>query len=1078
MKQTFLFLLLSLFFLPEMTAQKVDLDQLKNIKIRNIGPAGMSGRVTAIDVDLSNDDHIYIGTASGGVWKSESGGITWEPIFDKMPIQSIGSLTINQNNPDQIWVGTGEGNPRNSHNSGGGIFKTLDGGKNWKLMGLEETKVLHRVIIHRDNPDVVYAGAVGPAWGKSEHRGVYRTKDGGKTWDKILYVNDETGCADLVVDPTNPNKLIAAMWEHGRKPWTFNSGGEGSGIYVSFDGGDTWEKRTDKDGLPEGILGRVGLAIAPSAPNVVYAIVEAKENAFYKSTDGGFKWRKMSNDEMMGNRPFYYSDIWVDPINENRIYSSWTEISKSEDGGKHWEEFVNWSEVHPDHHAFWVHPTKPNYLIEGNDGGLNISRDRGKNWRFVENLPLAQFYHIDYDMSVPYRVCGGMQDNGSWIGPSEVWQSGGIRNHHWQEIYFGDGFDVLIRRDDPRYAYAMSQGGNMGLVDTETGKTNFIKPVHPDGEKLRFNWNAALAQNPQHDCGIYFGSQFVHKSLDCGKTWEIISPDLTTNDTTKQKQDVSGGLTIDATNAENYTTIIAIAPSPADENVIWVGTDDGNLQITKDGGKNWSNVASRLTGARPGSWIPFIEVSEKNPGEAFIIVNDYRRNDWRPMAYHTKDYGATFKRIVDENKVTGHALSIVQDPEAPSLLFLGTDYGLFFTIDGGNNWNKWKDFPSVSTRDLKIHPREHDLIIGTFGRAAWILDDIRPLREIAKTNGNILNQPFAIMGVTDGYLSEWKSVAGTRFTADAMFRGSNGNSQPMVTVWLNPDYKAPKKEEMKEDKNKKKGKKKSKTKVKEDTAIKGKKGGKDKKPKKVKVEIMNNAGDTIRTYTTTIDTAMTRFNWNMRHDGVRWPSRRPVKPDANVPSGYDALPGTYKMVLTYGELKDSTTLTVKADPRVEMSIADRKAVQNSLKEYYKVVEVANKGWKQIGEARKTMKRVDAALANVPDSLKTEVKDLAKSIQDSLSTLEKMYMSPAKQKGIQRNPDELTSKLWPVMRYLRDSDGAPSQSAQILLKNLKKDMNEVLDKINGLMANDFKKYQEEVEKVQYSLFKDYEEIRLD
>ena len=432
--------------------------------------------------------------------------------------------------------------------------------------------------------------------------------------------------------------------------------------------------------------------------------------------------------------------------------------------------------------------------------------------------------------------------------------------------------------------------------------------------------------------------------------------------------------------------------------------------------------------------------------------------------------------------MSGHTLSIVQDPEVPNLLFLGTDYGLYFTIDGGNNWNKWKDFPSVSTRDLKIHPREHDLIIGTFGRAAWILDDIRPLREIAKTNGNILNKPFAIMGATDGYLSEWKSVEGTRFTADAMFRGSNGNPQPMVTVWVDPDYKAPKKEEteaVKKDKKKgKKGKVDKKESITDSKDGKDKKGGKDKKKQKMKVEIMDAAGDTIRTYSMKIDTAMTRFYWNMRHDGVRWPSRRPVKADANTPSGYDALPGAYKMVLTYGDFKDSTKIMVKADPRVEMSIADRKAVQKSLKDYNKIVEIANKGWKQIGEARKTMKRVDAALANVPDSLKTEVKDLGKAIQDSLSTLEKLYMSPAKQKGIQRNPDELTSKLWPVMRYLRDSDGAPSQSAQILLQNLKKDMNDILDKINGLMATDFKKYQEEVEKVQYSLFKEYKEIKLE
>ncbi|MEN0046149.1 MAG: hypothetical protein AAF806_03710, partial [Bacteroidota bacterium] len=779
MIRNYLLALLSLVLAFTSNAQKLDTKQLEGLQIRNIGPAGMSGRITSIDVDLSEPDRIFAGAASGGVWLSENGGINWKPIFDEEAVQSIGAVAINQKNPSEIWVGTGEGNPRNSQNSGGGIYKSLDGGKTWKMMGLEKTKTIHRIIIHRDNPDVVYVGAQGAAWGPHPERGVYRTQDGGKTWEHILKINDETGIADLVVDPSNPNKLIAAMWEFGRKPWTFNSGGEGSGLYVTHDGGDNWERRTEKDGLPKGILGRIGLAFAPSQPNIVYALVEAKENALFKSTDGGEKWKKIATDKTeIGNRPFYYADIYVDPQNENRVYSLYSLVSKSEDGGKNFQVIMPYwgtTTVHPDYHALWIHPEDPDYMIIGNDGGLNISRDRAKTWRFADNIPLAQFYHISYDMDIPYNVAGGMQDNGSWVGPSQVWKSGGIRNNDWQEVYFGDGFDVLFKPNNNRYIYAMSQGGNVGMVDRETGSNKFIKPVNTkDDTPLRFHWNAAIAQNPFEECGLYFGSQFVHKSMDCGESWEIISPDLTTNDTTKQKQYESGGLTIDDTRAENHTTILAIAPSPIDEGVIWVSTDDGNVQITKDGGANWMNVGGNLPGVKAGSWIPYIELSKKNAGEAFIIVNDYRRNDWRPMAFHTTDSGATFRRIVDEKQVKGHALSIVQDPMEENLLWLGTDYGLYVSIDKGKNWSQWMNgFPSVSTRDLKIHPREHDLIVGTFGRAAWILDDIRPIREIARTGGKVLEQDFKVFKAPTAYQANYRSYDGIRFAANGEYIGDN-----------------------------------------------------------------------------------------------------------------------------------------------------------------------------------------------------------------------------------------------------------------------------------------------------------------
>ena len=514
--------LLTLFISTIVFSQQLDLEKLKNIKPRSIGPAGMSGRVTAIDVVTNQPDIIYAGTASGGLWKSESGGIDWKPIFDDQAVASIGSVAIQQSNPDVIWAGTGEGNPRNSLTGGYGLYKSLDAGNTWKLVGLEKTRNIHKIIIDKDNPNTVYVGAIGSPWGEHPERGVFKTTDGGKTWKKSLFVNNKTGCADLVVDPSNPNKIIAAMWEHQRKPWTFNSGGEGSGMYITYNGGDDWKKLTSKDGLPKGNLGRVGLAIAPSNPKFVYALVEAKKNALYKSEDGGFKWKKVNDKSSgrgsggIGNRPFYYSDIFVDPINENRIYSVFTYVNVSEDGGRSFKQLMpaygTSLGVHPDHHAWWIHPTDPNFMIDGNDGGLNITRDRGKTWRFVENLPLAQFYHINVDMEFPYNVYGGMQDNGSWIGPAYVLKSQGIRNSYWQELMFGDGFDVIPDPKNSRFGYGMSQQGYVARYDRKTGNTKVIRPTHPNPDvKLRFNWNSAIALSPIDNETLYFGTQFVHR---------------------------------------------------------------------------------------------------------------------------------------------------------------------------------------------------------------------------------------------------------------------------------------------------------------------------------------------------------------------------------------------------------------------------------------------------------------------------------------------------------------------------------------------------------------------------------------
>ncbi|MGB5395153.1 MAG: hypothetical protein WBN16_12965, partial [Lutimonas sp.] len=475
MNKITLFLLL---ITTAMAGQQIDITKFSDIKPRSIGPAGMSGRITAIDVVTDQPNIMYVGAASGGVWKSVSEGVDWKPVFDKQAVQSIGAIAIQQNNPDVVWVGTGEGNPRNSVNGGYGIYKSLDGGETWKSMGLEKTRNIHRIVIDKDNPNTIYVAAIGSSWGEHPERGVFKTTDGGLSWKKILFVNNKTGAADLVMDAQNPNKLVAAMWEHRRKPYTFHSGGPGSGLYITYDGGENWTKKTDKDGLPKGDLGRIGLAISKSNPQVVYALVEAKKNALYRSEDGGNKWT-MVNDESsgrgsggIGNRPFYYADIFVDPQNENRIYSIFTYVNYSIDGGKTFEQLMpayNTSVgVHPDHHAFWIHPENSKFLMDGNDGGLNISKDQGKTWRFVENLPVGQFYHINADNDFPYHLYGGMQDNGSWVGPAYVLKDQGIRNSYWQELMFGDGFDVVPDPKDNRFGYAMSQEGYVGRYDRET----------------------------------------------------------------------------------------------------------------------------------------------------------------------------------------------------------------------------------------------------------------------------------------------------------------------------------------------------------------------------------------------------------------------------------------------------------------------------------------------------------------------------------------------------------------------------------------------------------------------------------
>ncbi|MGB2341052.1 MAG: WD40/YVTN/BNR-like repeat-containing protein [Flavobacteriaceae bacterium] len=1062
MKTTFSFLFLTITLL--LNAQDFSTSWLKETAPRNIGPGGMSGRITSIDVVISNPNIMYVGTASGGLWKSSSGGVTWSPIFNDQVTASVGSVAIQQSNPDVIWVGTGEGNPRNSLNGGYGIFKSINGGKTWKSMGLENTRNIHRVIIDPSNPNTVYVAAIGSPWGEHPERGIYKTVNGGKSWKKILYVNDKTGAADLVMDPKNPNKLIAAMWEHKRDPWFFKSGGKGSGLYVSFDGGDNWSKKTKEDGLPDGDLGRIGLAIAANKTNIIYAIVESKKNALYKSEDGGFKWKMVNNKSDIGNRPFYYSDIAVDPQNENRVFSVFTYVNVSQDGGKNFSQLMPAygvdNGVHPDHHAWWIHPNDGSFMIDGNDGGLNITKDGGKTWRFIGNIPVAQFYHISVDNEYPYNVYGGMQDNGSWRGPAYVWKVQGIRNSYWQEIAFGDGFDVVPDRDDSRYGYAMSQQGYVSRYDWKTGNNYIVRPTQPDpNTKLRFNWNAAIGQDPFDNSTVYFGSQFVHKSDDKGLTWSVISPDLTTNDPQKQKQSESGGLTLDATGAENYCTLLVIEPSPVEKNMLWVASDDGRVHFTQNGGDSWSEVTKNIKGLPKGSWITQIKASQNNKGEALLVANDYRRFNFKPYAYRTVNYGKSWERIVDQSDAKSYALSIIEDPVNPNLMFLGTDDGLYLSLNAGKRWSKFDPevFPTVSVKDLVIQPREQDLIVGTFGRAAWVLDDIRSLRALA-SKSDLVSKKVYLFEPPTAYLAAYQQPTGSRFGADAMYHGTNRKYGAMMTYYVNPTTeKDSDKENNKEEKVEEKATKDS-----------------------LKLTIYD--GDRlIRTLKKKLpkEKGFYRWYWYLDEKGVPRPRRKPRK-SKTEPSGVSVIPGTYRIVLEYGSDKNEQQIVVKSDPRIQDYPGNSESVYGASKKLEGFMAKAAESVKQLTESKQVLMDYQKLFKeNKTESVKELTKEM-KAQTKVLDSLISLYIGKEdKRQGIIRNPEStVMTRIGTASRYIRSRNQGITATEEKLLQHAKDELDTALEKTNTYFKEVWPSLRTQIEDLDSSRFKEIKLIDLE
>jgi photosystem II stability/assembly factor-like uncharacterized protein len=864
-----------------------DSDVFSGLAPRSIGPAVMGGRIS--DIAAVQDGHrltIYVGSASGGVFKSKDGGITFQPIFDKQNTLSIGALAIDPSNSKIVWVGTGESWVRNSVSVGTGLYRSTDGGENWQLAGLADSEHISRVLVHPKDGNIVYVCALGHLWSSNEERGIFKTTDGGKTWNKVLYVDDKTGCASLEMDPQDPGVLYAGMWQVLRQPWTFTSGGPGGGLFKSTDGGASWHPA--RKGLPEGDLGRIGLAVAPSQHTRVYSVVEARNHtALFRSDDSGDSWTEVNSSFNVSGRPFYFARLYVDPTNADRVYKPGFGLTVSDDAGKSFSSAFSRTDegggVHGDHHALWINPANSDQILDGNDGGVYQSLDRANHFRFLNSFVSSQFYHVSYDMAQPYNVFGGLQDNGTWYGPSV--RSGGIANRHWRNIGFGDGFWALADPTDPDNVYVEYQGGHISRFRLSTGEMKDIQPLPREKEpEFRFNWNTPMHASPNHPGALYLGGQFLFRSRDRGESWDRISPDLTTNDPAHQQQDKSGGLTTDNSDAERYETIFTISESPKNDQVLWVGTDDGNVQVTRDGGKNWTNVVKNVPGLPAGTWVSTVEASHHDAATAFATFDGHAAGDMKTYVYKTSDYGQSWKPL-STPQVRGYAHVVREDLVNPSLLFLGTEFGLYLSIDGGTHWAQIKgSFPNVAVRDVVIHPREGDLLIATHGRGLYILDDLTPLRSLKP---DMLSKDAFMLPSRPAALALPSSEQ--RMDGDADFTGRSLPEAAPIVYYQ-------RKRHMFGD---------------------------------LKLEIRNDKGDLVTTLPGDKGRGLNRVQWAQRIQPPRVPPAASLILNPFALVGPAVPEGTYAVKLVKGKDTYDGTVRLIADPRSSTTAADR-AAQNKL----------------------------------------------------------------------------------------------------------------------------------------------------
>ncbi|MGH9564355.1 MAG: hypothetical protein ACRD4I_00085, partial [Candidatus Angelobacter sp.] len=864
-------------------------DPLANFKFRNLGPAVGGGRVTAVVGIPGKPNIYYIGAAGGGVFATQDGGLTWKAIFEKESTSSIGAIALAPSNPNLIWVGTGEKNIRNDVITGKGIFFSPDAGATWKFMGLRDAGQISNIVIDPRDPNVVYVGVLGHAWGPNAERGVFRTTDGGKNWQKLLFIDEDTGTSSLVMDPGDPMVLFAGMWRVRRYPWMLDNGGTSGGIFRSVDGGNTWKKLTE--GLPTEPTGRIGLAAAPSNPRHIYALVENKKGVLYDSIDLGDHWKMVSNNHNLAARGFYFSELQVAPNDESRLYFLSFNIMLSDDGGK--TARPTSQRVHVDHHALWIDPLDPSRMINGNDGGVYVSSDAARSWRYLDNLPIEQFYMVAQDDSTPYNLCGGLQDNNGWCGPSNSLSRGGNTGFDWYTVVGGDGeYVVPARGKNVHTIYGDSQNAFIQRLNSENGLSSFLRPymegvqsMKPSDLKYRFNWTSPIAVSYTNANEVYLGGNVLFRSTDAGAHWTPISPDLTRNDKTKQM--LSGGpISLDLSGAETFGAILSISISPLDPKTIWVGTDDGVVQVTRDAGEHWSNVTAGMSGLPQWGRIQQIEASPNDADSAYVAVDFHEVENNKPYAFKTHDGGKSWTAISQGLPQDDPARVVREDPDRQGFLVLGSDTGLFYSNDDGANWTALKsNFPTVPIYDIKFVKQDHDLVVATHGRGLFVLDDITPLEE---SGGNFARSGFHLFPIAPAV--NWHSWNKHGF-ASGGYAAPNPPTGAAITYYLPAEIKIP--PELRK-----------------------------KRQSPVKITISDTSGQVIRTMYGPSKFGVNRVPWNLRYDGPRKLNFLPPREQGEEEefffdpnAGPTALPGTYKVAVTVNGKTETQSAQVETDPR-------------------------------------------------------------------------------------------------------------------------------------------------------------------
>ncbi len=975
---------------------------INQLEWRNIGPANMGGRINDFAVVESNPNIVFIATASAGVWRTTNNGVTWESVFDDQPVSSIGDIAVAPSDPSIVWVGSGESNNRQSSSWGNGVYKSTDGGDSWTHVGLDDTLHIGRLLIHPTDPEVVYVAATGHLWGPNPERGVYKTNDGGLTWTNTLFIDEDTGITDLAMDPVSPGTLYAAAYQRRRTAFGFNGGGLGSGIYKTTDGGSTWLRLTND--LPEGVTGRIGLDIYRADPRIVYAIVQHTDGGVFRSEDRGQSWTRMSDTNP---RPMYYSQIRIDPSNDQRIWAAGARMAYSQDGGK---TFVNdWIQtIHGDFHALWINPADSDHMMTGSDGGMHYSYDRGRTWDFVNTMALGQFYEIGYDMEMPYNVYGGLQDNGSWGGPVRTLYQRGITNEDWFRVGGGDGFYTQVDPNDTATLYLESQNGNVSRLNLETTERKAIRPEPDDeSERYRFDWNSPILISPHNSQTIYYGGNRLFKSTDRGDTWSR-TDDLTKSQD-RDEMPIMGVEVTDETlsrhdGISSFGQIISISESPRLEGLLYVGMDDGNLQVSQDGAASWQEVSGVIPDLPEGTYVSRVQASSHTDARVYATMDGHRNDDYSVYVYASEDYGDSWESIAS-NLPDGHTMNVIREhPRNENLLVLGGEFGAYITINRGAEWHQIKGaVPTVPVDDIAIHPRDNDLILGTHGRSIWVLDDMTPLEQLTE---DVLASGLHSFDVRDAVAYRLSNHKGN--TGHKMFIAPNPPEGALIHYYLNDDI------------------------TDEDT---------------VEITIHGDADETIRTLHGSGATGLNRVNWDLRHEP-------PLPPTGQggfggPPAGPRALPGTYSVRITAGDSQSTTTVTVFDDPRINVPQADRRAQRDALLGLGGLMA-------RLDGAHQTAERFTGQLELLAESLESgevpaAVSSMVVSVSDQMDALEGKLARGGGFGGA--SPRPLSSRITRLYRNLESYTERPNAFQVTRIEAYTQEFNGLLEELDQFIASE-------------------------